>query len=467
MKTCTAVPLMASIILLSGGVLVAQPPDSEVVLTEANPDFVAFFRAEEVVLSGDFSDVLDLTPPLTVALSVWFTQEPGFPDPLADDEGRIYFLSASEMRLLSPVRPEPGDSNVYVRAIYDDVNTVLSNPLDFFFVDTIPVITMLGDNPLRLDVNSPYVEPGATAMDDIDGDLTDDIVITGTVDEAAIGTYPVLYDVTDSMGHAAVTNTRTVYVQPTDPVAETVDETGGTVTFPGCTVEVPPETLVGATDITLIHVPPPPVVNLPEGLTEYVAATTYEVAGLDGIDESAMITLLIEYPDGGDDGYVDGTNIYEMDMVAIAIAPDTGDAVAIPGIADPVANTFTFDADGGVFALGGKLLGGVVFTMAAQTEVFHSADTDGDNYISLSELLRLVQFYNSPGYHCCETECTEDGYLPGAGDASCAPHDADYAPQDWQIGLAELLRIIQFFNSGGYSYCPEQATEDGFCPGAP
>jgi len=28
-----------------------------------------------------------------------------------------------------------------------------------------------------------------------------------------------------------------------------------------------------------------------------------------------------------------------------------------------------------------------------------------------------------------------------------------------------LLRLIQFFNSGGYHACPAENTEDGFCPG--
>ncbi|HNR32770.1 MAG TPA: hypothetical protein PKI11_17905, partial [Candidatus Hydrogenedentes bacterium] len=36
---------------------------------------------------------------------------------------------------------------------------------------------------------------------------------------------------------------------------------------------------------------------------------------------------------------------------------------------------------------------------------------------------------------------------------------------DWKIVLTELLRVIQFFNSGGCHYCPGDATEDGFCPG--
>jgi hypothetical protein len=50
-------------------------------------------------------------------------------------------------------------------------------------------------------------------------------------------------------------------------------------------------------------------------------------------------------------------------------------------------------------------------------------------------------------------------------DLSCAPHASDYNPQDWRINLSELLRVIQFFNSGGYHYCPTEGTEDGYCVG--
>jgi hypothetical protein len=31
--------------------------------------------------------------------------------------------------------------------------------------------------------------------------------------------------------------------------------------------------------------------------------------------------------------------------------------------------------------------------------------------------------------------------------------------------LTELLRLIQFFNIRGYHPCPGIGTEDGFCPG--
>ncbi|HPO16640.1 MAG TPA: hypothetical protein PLI09_24600, partial [Candidatus Hydrogenedentes bacterium] len=93
----------------------------------------------------------------------------------------------------------------------------------------------------------------------------------------------------------------------------------------------------------------------------------------------------------------------------------------------------------------------------------HSADQNGDHQVNLSELLRVIQFFNSDGFHC--EAGTEDGYAPGPGDTSCALHDSDYNAQDWRISLSELLRVIQFFNSGGYHYCPGEDTEDGYCPG--
>ncbi len=91
----------------------------------------------------------------------------------------------------------------------------------------------------------------------------------------------------------------------------------------------------------------------------------------------------------------------------------------------------------------------------------HNADQNGDGQINLSELLRVIQFFNFGEYHC--DAGSEDGYAPGPGDHSCNPHASDYNPQDWVISLSELLRLIQFFNSGGYYPC--EGGEDGYCPG--
>jgi hypothetical protein len=81
-------------------------------------------------------------------------------------------------------------------------------------VDTAaPVITLVGANPLTVEVGGSYSELGATAADDYDGDITDSIVIDASaVNVSVLGSYLVTYDVTDSSGNAATRVTRTVDV---------------------------------------------------------------------------------------------------------------------------------------------------------------------------------------------------------------------------------------------------------------
>jgi hypothetical protein len=90
----------------------------------------------------------------------------------------------------------------------------------------------------------------------------------------------------------------------------------------------------------------------------------------------------------------------------------------------------------------------------------HAADRDADGRIGLDELLRVIQLYNSLEYAC--DPLGEDGYAPGPGVRDCLPHSADYAPPDWRLSLSEVLRVIQIFNALGYAEC--SGAEDGFCP---
>src|SRR5699024_1954807 len=49
-----------------------------------------------------------------------------------------------------------------------------------------------------------YEEPGATAEDNVDGDLTDDIEITGDVNTNKVGDYTITYTVSDTAGNETV-----------------------------------------------------------------------------------------------------------------------------------------------------------------------------------------------------------------------------------------------------------------------
>jgi hypothetical protein len=79
---------------------------------------------------------------------------------------------------------------------------------------TAPVITLVGDNPQELTVGDAYVELGATATDDTDGDISVSIVTDASaVDTATAGSYSVTYNVSDAAGNAATEVVRTVTVE--------------------------------------------------------------------------------------------------------------------------------------------------------------------------------------------------------------------------------------------------------------
>jgi len=70
-------------------------------------------------------------------------------------------------------------------------------------VDNIdPVIVLEGDNPYVIEPNSTYTEPGYTATDNRDGNITGDVIITGgDIDTSTVGINTVKYTVTDAAGN--------------------------------------------------------------------------------------------------------------------------------------------------------------------------------------------------------------------------------------------------------------------------
>jgi len=74
-----------------------------------------------------------------------------------------------------------------------------------------PTITILGNNPEYVLKGDTYVDAGATAEDEKDGDLTGDIITDNQVDTTYSGEYAVYYTVKDSDGNVAE-DKRTVIV---------------------------------------------------------------------------------------------------------------------------------------------------------------------------------------------------------------------------------------------------------------
>ncbi|GAB5558943.1 MAG: hypothetical protein SynsKO_05900 [Synoicihabitans sp.] len=114
----------------------------------------------------------------------------------------------------------------------------------------------------------------------------------------------------------------------------------------------------------------------------------------------------------------------------------------------------------------------LVFSPAPST---HSADTDMDSKLSLSELLRVIELYNyredtrrTGAYQ--PDDSTADGFAAGPGTGTPSRyHSADF-DQSGSLSLSELLRVIELYNyregtrrTGEYH--ADGSTVDGFSAG--
>ncbi len=77
----------------------------------------------------------------------------------------------------------------------------------------IPIVTLLGNAEVSLELGSTYTDAGARATDNIDGDITANIVTVNPVDVNTVGAYTVTYNVSDAAGNVAAQITRIVEVR--------------------------------------------------------------------------------------------------------------------------------------------------------------------------------------------------------------------------------------------------------------
>ena len=83
---------------------------------------------------------------------------------------------------------------------------------------TAPIITLNGQVIATVNLNSTYTDAGATATDEVDGDLTSSIVTTGAVNTSIEGNYIITYTVSDSAGNTATTTRQVIVEDDGNPV---------------------------------------------------------------------------------------------------------------------------------------------------------------------------------------------------------------------------------------------------------
>lgn len=80
-----------------------------------------------------------------------------------------------------------------------------------------PSLTLEGDETVYLDKGSEYVEPGYTATNE-GQDVSDQVVVSGTVDGSTSGIYTITYSISNSDGYSASTSRTVIVLDPDDEV---------------------------------------------------------------------------------------------------------------------------------------------------------------------------------------------------------------------------------------------------------
>ena len=182
------------------------------------------------VASGDYNVTLTGGNPASVTISGDLEQS-SFSDTCYDNiyvyDGAGTLLNAGNTcGVFTDVTYESTDGTISVNITND--GTVQNGDVSLAFScvppDTsAPVITLNGADSVDLFFGDTYTDAGASASDDVDGDLTSSIVVAGVVDVLTVGTYTVTYNVSDAAGNAATEVTRTVNV--------TIDSVRSILTF--------------------------------------------------------------------------------------------------------------------------------------------------------------------------------------------------------------------------------------------
>ena len=203
---------------------------------------------------------------------------------------------------------------------------------------TAPIITINGASTVSIQVGSTYTDLGATATDNLDGDLTASIAVNNNVDANTVGTYTVTYDVTDAAGNQAIQVTRTVNVDSAPNNAPSVDSV---------TLSTSDSNGLVYSDVTLTCTS---TTSDADGDT-VTTSTTWTADGTQ-IGTGSSITLTTSLVDIGDavyctvtpnDGTVDGTPVDSTTATVVNYAP-TISSVTIDNTSPTVGDTLTCSA---------------------------------------------------------------------------------------------------------------------------
>jgi len=162
------------------------------------------------------------------------------------------------------VQREERDGRVYYR-VTDSSGNVAEVSREIKYDDiTPPVLNLQGNETIYLTVGKDFVEPGYTAIDDAEGDISTKVEVTTDFNKNTPGTYTVTYTVKDNYGNETKM-TRKIVVSIAQQQQPTGDPVGGVIY------------------LTFDDGPSQHTLRLLEVLDKYNAKATFFVVGTAGI----------------------------------------------------------------------------------------------------------------------------------------------------------------------------------------
>jgi hypothetical protein len=167
--------------------------------TNVAPEFVSTPLTSATELS-EFRYSIRAIDPNGDSVSITASTLPGWLT-LTDRGGGFAILQGT------PMGPDVGDHRIVLRAAEDAPAEGLVTSQQFLITVTAtsngPTITVNGDAEMNIFLDWNFNDPGATATDVEDGDISDQIVSEGTVSTSSPGIYTITYTVADTAGNRA------------------------------------------------------------------------------------------------------------------------------------------------------------------------------------------------------------------------------------------------------------------------
>ena len=227
---------------------------------------------------------------------------------------------------------------------------------------TAPVITVIGDNPATVELNSTYTDEGATA------DSGETVISTSDVNTAIVGTYTVTYSATDASGNTG-TATRTVtVVDTTAPVITVIGDNPATVelnstyTDEGATADSG-ETVISTSDVNTAIVG--------------TYTVTYSATDASGNTGTATRTVVVVDTSAPLILNKDGSPLIDNDL----ITTNENQTAVTSFTADESVTWSLSGTDSGLFAISSS--GVLTFASAPDYENPADADTNNDYQLNI------------------------------------------------------------------------------------